>query len=152
MFRVRGVAYSEFFWGGWKGITFWHIFPAELLWGKSRNKNNSREFGGMLHRKFFENSGSVIAILVLFVQLLRKIYLNFLPLILSPSPSMMHFVRTFRLICLLDVKIFVIEEVQNYGKIVFTKNTVEKWLVGECIPHISPPQPLDPPLLIPNLN
>ena len=31
----------------------------------------------MLHRKFFENSGSVIAILVLFVQLLRKILFKF---------------------------------------------------------------------------
>ena len=32
---------------------------------------------------------------------------------------MKHFVRTFRFLCLLGVRIIVIEEVQNYEKIVF---------------------------------
>ena len=44
----------------------------------------------MLPRNFFENLGSVIAILLLYVQFLRKILLNFFPLILSPSPNMMQ--------------------------------------------------------------
>ena len=34
--------------------------------------------------------------------------------------------------------IIAIEEVQNYAKIVFIKNTVEKGVVGGCIPHIFP--------------
>ena len=52
----------------------------------------------MLPWKFLEILGGVIAILyVLFEQYLRKILFKFfLPLILSPSPNMMHFVSTFR--------------------------------------------------------
>ena len=49
----------------------------------------------MLPRKIFENLHAVIAILVLFENFLRKFCLNFLTLILSASPNMMHFVRTF---------------------------------------------------------
>ena len=49
----------------------------------------------------------------------------------------------------IGVRIFVIEEVQSYGKIVFIKNIDEKWLVRECIPQTSP---LYPPLLISSLN
>ena len=51
--------------------------------------------GGMLPRKFFENLHTVVAILVLFEQILSKFCLNFLPLILSVAPNMMHFVRAF---------------------------------------------------------
>ena len=49
----------------------------------------------MLPRKFFENLHAVMAILVLFVKFSSKICLNFVILILSASPNMMHFVRTF---------------------------------------------------------
>ena len=49
----------------------------------------------MLPRKIFENLHTVMAILALFDQLLGKFCLNFLPLHLSISPNMMHFVRTF---------------------------------------------------------
>ena len=45
----------------------------------------------MLSRKIFEILQSVMAFLVL----LKKFCSNFLPLIRSPSPNMMHFVRTF---------------------------------------------------------
>ena len=49
----------------------------------------------MLPRTFFENLHAVMAVLVLFEQFSGKFCLNFLTLILSASPSMMHFVRTF---------------------------------------------------------
>ena len=56
----------------------------KVLWGS----------GGMLPRKIFENLRIVVAILVPFEQFLGK-FLNCLPLNLSVSPNMMHFVRTF---------------------------------------------------------
>ena len=49
----------------------------------------------MLPRKNVENLHAVMAILVLFVQISRKFCLNILTLILSASPNMIHFVRTF---------------------------------------------------------
>ena len=49
----------------------------------------------MLLRTFFENLHAVMAILALFEEFLRKLCLNILTLILSASPNMMHFVRTF---------------------------------------------------------
>ena len=49
----------------------------------------------MLPRKIFENLHAEMAILVLFVNFSRKFRLSFLTLILSTSPNMMHFVRTF---------------------------------------------------------
>ena len=52
----------------------------------------------MLPRKIFDNLHTVGAILLLFEQFLVKFCLNFLPLNLSVSPNMMHFVRTFSII------------------------------------------------------
>ena len=52
----------------------------------------------MLPQKFFENLHTVVAILVVFEQFLGKFWLNFLPLNLSVSPNMMHFVHTFSII------------------------------------------------------
>ena len=49
----------------------------------------------MLPRKFSKILLAVVAILVLFEQVLGKLCLNFLPLILSVAPNMMHFVHTF---------------------------------------------------------
>ena len=49
----------------------------------------------MLPRKNFENLHAVMAILVLFEQFSAKFCSNFLTLLLSASPNMMHFVRTF---------------------------------------------------------
>ena len=51
--------------------------------------------GGMLPGKKFENSHSVVVILVLFEYFSDKFCLNFLTSILSVSPIVMHFVRTF---------------------------------------------------------
>ena len=73
----------------------------------------------MLPRKFFENLQTVMAILVLFEQLSD---LNFLTLILSASPNMMHFVRTFLIMLALGVRLKAIEEVRNYKKIAYIKN------------------------------
>ena len=49
----------------------------------------------MLPRKIFENLYIVVAILALFEQFLGKFCLNFLPVNLSVSPYVMHFVCTF---------------------------------------------------------
>ena len=64
-------AYSEYFQGG--GTNFRHFFKrsfflAELILSNLSNKNNFREFGGMLPRKRFENLHTVMATLVLFEQ------------------------------------------------------------------------------------
>ena len=81
----------------------------------------------MLPRKIFENLYAATVILVLFVQFSRKFCLNFLTLILSTSPNMMHFVRTHSIRRALGVGLTgtTIEEVQNYGKFVYIKNIFE---------------------------
>ena len=80
----------------------------------------------MLPRNIFENSHTVVAILVLFEQFSGKFCLNFWPLILSVSPNIiMHFVRTFLIMRAWDARLIVIEKVQNYGKIAFIKNMFE---------------------------
>ena len=52
----------------------------------------------MLPRKIFENLHTAVAILALVEQFLCKFCLHFLPLSLSVSPNIMHFVRTFSII------------------------------------------------------
>ena len=49
----------------------------------------------MLPLKIFEDLHSIVAILALFEQFLRKFCLNFLPLNLNVSPNMMHFVHIY---------------------------------------------------------
>ena len=72
------------------------VFQAELLRSTLRIKRKcSRGVRGMLPREIFENLHTVVAILALFEQFLGKFCLNCLPLNLSVSPNMMHFVRTF---------------------------------------------------------
>ena len=51
--------------------------------------------GACYPKCFLENLHAVMAFLVLLVKFSRKFCLNFLTLILSASPNMMHFVRTF---------------------------------------------------------
>ena len=53
----------------------------------------------MLPQKMFKNLHTTVAILVLFEQFLGKFCLNFLSLNPSVSPNMMHFVRTFSIMC-----------------------------------------------------
>ena len=67
-------------------------------------------------RKIFENLRTEVVILVLFKQFLSKFCLNFLPLYLSFSPNMMHFVCTFLIMCALSVRLIVIKKVQYNGK------------------------------------
>ena len=64
----------------------------------------------MLHQKFFENLHTVVAILVLFQQFLGKFCFKFLPLNLSVSPNMVHFVRTFSIMPVLGVRLIVIKK------------------------------------------
>ena len=81
-------------------------------------------WSGSLHpRKIFENLHTTMAISVLFEQFLRQVLLNFLLPTLSPLPNMKHFVRTFSIyVCLMRI---VVEEIENYGKIVFIKEIVK---------------------------
>ena len=101
MFCVRGLFRK--FSGGDRRAPHFDIFPDRVT---SRNKNSSSGYGRMLPGFFF-NLDSVIVILELFVQFLRKTLFKILSLILSPSPNMMHFVFTFRfmLASLLGVRI-----------------------------------------------
>ena len=55
----------------------------------------------MLPRNIFENLHAAMAILVRFEQFSGKLCLNCLTLNLSASPNMLHFVRTFLIICVL---------------------------------------------------
>ena len=73
------------------------------------NKKDCGGSRGVLPRKIFKNSYTVVAIFVLFEQFLRKFCLNFLPLNLSVSPSIMHFARTFSIMRALGVRLNVDE-------------------------------------------
>ena len=64
----------------------------------------------MLSRKFFENLPAVTAILVLFKCFSGKLCLNSLTLILSASPNMIHFVRTFLIMRAYGLRLIAIEE------------------------------------------
>ena len=66
-----------------------------------------------------------MAILVLFEYFSRKLCLNYLTLIQSASPNMMHFVRTFSIMRASGVRLIAIEEIRNYGKIVYIENIFE---------------------------
>ena len=94
----------------------------------------------MLPRKIFKNLHSVVAILVLFEQFLRKFCLNFLPINLSVSPNIVHFVRTFSIMRALGVRLIVTENVQSYEKIVFNKNMFENGWWEDASP-LDPPPP-----------
>ena len=83
-----------------EGAPKFAIFSSVFFSGRitSKNIDNKKALGGsggMFPRKFFENLHTVVAILALFEQLLGKFCLTFLPLHISVSPNMMHFVRTF---------------------------------------------------------
>ena len=71
------------------------FFRAESFQSILRIKKVVGGSGGMLHREIFENLHTVVVIFVLFEQRLGKFCLNFLPINLSVSPNMMHFVHTF---------------------------------------------------------
>ena len=100
MFSSLGRIQKNFQGGG---TQIRHIFngsySAELFLSILRIKKALGGSGGMLPRKIFENLHTVVAILVLLEQFLGKFSLNFLPVNLSVTPNMMHFVRTFSIIC-----------------------------------------------------
>ena len=98
-------------------------------------KKALRGSGGMLPRKIFENLHTVEVILVLFEQILGKFCLNFLPLILSVAPNMMHFVHTFSIMRAEGARLIAIKfEIMEKS---YSSKTCLK------IPYIPP---LDPPL------
>ena len=63
-----------------------------------------RESGGLLPPKVFKRLDTVKAILELFEQFLWQNLFKFLPLTLSSSPNMIHFVRTFSIYACLKRK------------------------------------------------
>ena len=70
---------------------------------------------------------------------------NFLTLILSASPNMMHFVRTFLIMRAQGERLIAIEGVRNYRKIVaYASKKFLKMAGGRM--HIFYPIPLDSPL------
>ena len=71
------------------------FFSDRIILKYIENKKKLWGPGSMLPWKIFENLYAVVAILALFEQFLDKFCLKFLPLNLSVSPNMMHFVRTF---------------------------------------------------------
>ena len=72
-----------------------YFFSGRIILKHIEKKKSFRGFEGMLPRKIFEILHTVVAILVLFKQFSGKFCLIFLPRVLSVSPNMMHFVRTF---------------------------------------------------------
>ena len=96
----------------------------------------------MLPQKILKNLHTVVAILVLFEQFLRKFCLKFLPQNLSVSPNIMYFVRTFSIMRALGVRLIVIEKIQESGEIVFIKNMFQNGWWGNAFLS---PRPQDPP-------
>ena len=82
-----------------------------------------------------------MAILVLFEQFAGKFCLNFVPLIPSVSPNVMHFVGTFLIVRARNVKLICYQKGLKLWKNCIHQKHVRKWLVGGCIPHIPPPPP-----------
>ena len=66
---------------------------------KHTENKSSRGLRGHAPPEIFGNLHTAVAILVLFKQFLGKICSNFLPLNMSVSPNLMHFVRTFSIMC-----------------------------------------------------
>ena len=64
--------------------------------------------------------------------------LKFLTLILSASPNMMHFVLTFSIIRAQDVRLVAIEEVRNYGNIIYIKTFLKMGGGKMHTPHSTP--------------
>ena len=90
----------------------------------------------MLPRKIFKNLHTVVAILVLFQQFLGEFPSNFLPLKLSTSPNMMHFICTFSILRAYDVRLIVIKKVQNYGKLYSSKTCLKMVAWRDASPHL----------------
>ena len=44
---------------------------------------------------------------------------------LSASPNMVHFIRTFSIARAYDARLIAIEEVRNYGKVVYIRHIFE---------------------------
>ena len=64
--------------------------------------------------------------------------LNFLTLILSASPNMMHFVRIFLIVRAYGVRLTAIEGVRTYRRIVCIKNIFENGCWEDAYPSSYP--------------
>ena len=88
----------------------------------------------MFPGKVFENLNTVMVILALLEQFLGKFCLNFLPLVLSASPSVMHFLHTFSIKA---YGLLLSKRLETVGKLCSSK-TFWKWLVRGCVPSPAP--------------
>ena len=108
-----------------------HIVFKRIFFSRTNlklNEKQKRHWGGpgaCSPGHIFGSLHAVMAILVLFELISAKFCLNFLTLMLSVSPNMMHFVRTFSIMRTYGVRLIAIEEARNYRKIVYIKNIVE---------------------------
>ena len=92
----------------------------------------------MLPRKIFENLHSAVAIFALFEQFSGKFCLKLLPLNLSVSPNMMHFVRTFSMTRALGVRLIVIEKGPEIMEKLHSSKTCLKMAGGGVHPPYTP--------------
>ena len=95
-----------------RGPQFPHFFKRVFFGGTNLKLIEKHErlyggSGGMLRRNFFENLRAVMAILELFEYFLAELGLKFLTLILSASPNMKHFVRTFSIMRAYGVRLML---------------------------------------------
>ena len=98
----------------------------------------------MLPLKPFENLHTKVAILVLFKQILGKFCFNFLPLILSVTPNMMHFVRTFSIMRAQGLRLLLLKRFEIMEKLYSSTAWLKMIGGGDASPH----PPLNPPLVI----
>ena len=70
-----------------------------------------------------------------------QILFNFFTLILSASPNMMHFVRTFTIMRAQSVRLIAIEEARNYGKNACIKDIFNNGWLKDAYPSSYPPEP-----------
>ena len=94
--QICGV-FSSFFREGASNFDIFSsiVFSGRIILKHIENKKGSRGVWEHAPPENFENLRTIVAILVFFEQFLGKFCLNFLPLNLSVSPNMMHFVPTF---------------------------------------------------------
>ena len=101
MLHVKGV-FKVFLGRAPNCVIFYkRMFFRQSKFEANRGKNGSRGFGGMLYRKNFEFLHGVTAFLVLFKEILIKLFAPHS----ETSPNMLHFVCTFLLYaCLLQTR------------------------------------------------
>ena len=136
-FYVCGVFRNFFREGASNFDTFSSVvFSGRIVLKHIENKKGS---GWFSPKKFFENFDTVVAILVVFKQFSGKFCLNFVPLILSVLPIVMHFVPIFSIVRAWGVRLTCCRKGLKLWKNSIYQKHVRKWLVrGMHPPWIRP--------------